>query len=148
MCMEGGARVEGGCRTREDFLPRLPDMSRKYQPLRRDVANVSLAISMDLTPLFHWNTKMVFVYAYAEWPSKNNAVNQIVLWDAIAQSADDAVLEFPALGAEYRLSDQGFGLRGKTLNLTVVYNRIPHTGPLEWREYPMPSFTMPADYSQ
>ena len=128
-------------------MPRLPDVSRKYQPLVRDVANVSLAIEMDLRPLFNWNTKMVFVYAYAEWVSQINAVNQVVLWDAIVLDEKDAVLSFPSLGAEYRLSDQGHHFRGKTFKLTAVYNRIPHTGPLEWKEYPMESFTMPEEYT-
>ena len=38
----------------------------------------------DLSSLFTWNTKQVFVYVTAEWPSaKTNYTNSAVIWDSI-----------------------------------------------------------------
>lgn len=38
----------------------------------------------DLSSLFTWNTKQVFVYVTAEWPAANaNETNEAVIWDSI-----------------------------------------------------------------
>lgn len=42
-------------------------------------------IVVDLTPLFNWNTKQLFVYVVASYPSSSSAneTSQAVIWDTI-----------------------------------------------------------------
>jgi hypothetical protein len=50
---------------------------------RYDQAALSVALHADLRSVFSWNTKQLFVYLQAEYPTPDNAVNQVVLWDKV-----------------------------------------------------------------
>jgi signal peptidase complex subunit 3 len=52
---------------------------------------IKFNLDADLSSLFTWNTKQVFVYVTAEWPAQagttsSNATNQAVIWDSIITS--------------------------------------------------------------
>jgi len=36
-------------------------------------------LNADLTPVFNWNVKQLFVYLVAEYKTKNNQVNQVFI---------------------------------------------------------------------
>ncbi|KAI3396118.1 hypothetical protein diail_449 [Diaporthe ilicicola] len=62
-----------------------------YSTKREEYAIIKFSLEADLSSLFTWNTKQVFVYVTAEWPgdsssSSNNATNQAVIWDQIITS--------------------------------------------------------------
>lgn len=63
-----------------------------YSPKKEEYANIKFGLDADLSSLFTWNTKQVFVYVTAEWPAagatggNNNATNQAVIWDTIITS--------------------------------------------------------------
>lgn len=44
-----------------------------------------LSIAIDLSPLFNWNTKQLFVYVYASYPSSSDALatSESIIWDKI-----------------------------------------------------------------
>jgi hypothetical protein len=51
---------------------------------------IRFSLSADLSSLFTWNTKQVFVYVSASWPNstlgddgKGELVNEAVIWDSI-----------------------------------------------------------------
>ncbi|ROW02805.1 hypothetical protein VSDG_01639 [Cytospora chrysosperma] len=89
-----------------DFLaPRTPSASIKaintqvvmgrpyyYSATKEEYAIIKFSLDADLSSLFNWNTKQVFVYVTAEWPAggdengSNNATNQAVIWDQIITS--------------------------------------------------------------
>lgn len=89
-----------------DFLaPRSPSASIKavntqvvmgrpyyYSATKEEYAIIKFSLDADLSSLFNWNTKQVFVYVTAEWPAggdekgTNNATNQAVIWDQIITS--------------------------------------------------------------
>jgi signal peptidase complex subunit 3 len=61
--------------------------SRKLE----DCANIRFSLSADLSSLFTWNTKQVFVFVSASWPDKNaenrtELTNEAVIWDTIITS--------------------------------------------------------------
>tara|TARA_B110000090_G_C13127508_1_gene348758 strand:- start:125 stop:499 length:375 start_codon:yes stop_codon:yes gene_type:complete len=61
-----------------------------------DRALLSFDIHADLRPAFHWNLKQLFVYVVAEYESKKNPLNQVVIWDKIIESEGDALLKVSA----------------------------------------------------
>ncbi|KAK3377760.1 signal peptidase subunit-domain-containing protein [Podospora didyma] len=62
-----------------------------YSSKKEEYALIKFSLEADLSSLFTWNTKQVFVYVTAEWPaSGDNSTNEAIIWDQIitAPSAD------------------------------------------------------------
>lgn len=76
-----------------------------------DRALLRFDLHADLTPAFHWNLKQLFVFVVAEYATKLNPLNQVILWDKIIQSPQDAVLKLNNEFVKYALIDQGAELR-------------------------------------
>ncbi|ROW06236.1 hypothetical protein VMCG_04676 [Cytospora schulzeri] len=60
-----------------------------YSTTKEEYAIIKFSLDADLSSLFNWNTKQVFVYVTAEWPASGddkNATNQAVIWDQIITS--------------------------------------------------------------
>lgn len=85
-------------------------------------------MSADLSSLFTWNTKQVFVYVSASWPNGTSSElsNEAVIWDAIVTnpSADHLVNLGPAAMKKLVRSAKGksvdpkrYALRGAMLPL-------------------------------
>ncbi|KAJ1549166.1 Signal peptidase complex subunit [Nowakowskiella sp. JEL0078] len=54
--------------------------SNPYQYGKKQVARFSFNLDADLSPLYTWNTKQLFVFVVAEYETKTHK-NQITLWD-------------------------------------------------------------------
>ncbi|KAF3395871.1 putative signal peptidase complex subunit 3 [Penicillium rolfsii] len=59
-----------------------------YSTKREEYAQIRFDLDADLTPLFNWNTKQLFVYVYATYSSSDNANSQTraseaIIWDSI-----------------------------------------------------------------
>lgn len=57
-----------------------------YSPKREEYASIRFDLDADLSSLFTWNTKQLFVYIMASYPSSSNVgagSSDAVLWDAI-----------------------------------------------------------------
>ncbi|KAG6003235.1 hypothetical protein E4U54_000729 [Claviceps lovelessii] len=52
---------------------------------KEEYAIIKFSLDADLSSLFTWNTKQLFVYVTADWPSApgSNATNSAVIWDSI-----------------------------------------------------------------
>lgn len=44
----------------------------------------------DLTPLFNWNTKQLFLYIQAEYTNAQGIYNEVVIWDKIVRNKEEA----------------------------------------------------------
>ncbi|CAG8602167.1 11406_t:CDS:2 [Acaulospora colombiana] len=75
------------------------------------VANFWIKFFQDLTSLFNWNTKQLFVSVVAEYETETHSLNQVVLWDTIIQSKEDAHIKAD-MHNEYNFVDitTSFGL--------------------------------------
>ena len=62
--------------------------------LQNDLGFLTFDLQADLTPLFNWNVKQLFLYLTAEYETQANVVNQVVLWDKIIQRGENAVLDY------------------------------------------------------
>eukprot|EP01132_Coremiostelium_polycephalum_P003669 gene3669-4569_t len=74
-----------------------------------EFAQVFVDLKTDLTPLFNWNTKMLFIYITAEYSTKENPISQVVLYDRIITDKEKADIDDRGL-IKYYLVDQGLGL--------------------------------------
>jgi signal peptidase complex subunit 3 len=57
-----------------------------YSPKREEYAQIRFDLDADLSSLFTWNTKQLFVYVTANYPSGTNGdrgMSEAVIWDAI-----------------------------------------------------------------
>ncbi|RYP59437.1 hypothetical protein DL769_008525 [Monosporascus sp. CRB-8-3] len=96
------AFVVGAIIAASDFLaPRTPSAVIKptnvqvvkgrphyYSTKKEEYAIIKFSLDADLSSLFTWNTKQLFVYVTAEWPDQKSAnqTNEAVIWDSIITS--------------------------------------------------------------
>lgn len=86
-----------------------------YSSKKEEYAIIKFSMDADLSSLFTWNTKQVFVYVTAEWPAASassgaaNATNQAVIWDSIitAPSSDHLANVGPATLKKLKKSAAG-----------------------------------------
>ncbi|XP_018398566.1 PREDICTED: signal peptidase complex subunit 3 [Cyphomyrmex costatus] len=125
----------------------VPDYSASRE--KNDLGYVTFDLRTDLTPLFNWNVKQLFLFLYAEYESENNQLNQVVLWDKIVLREDNAVLDFKNMNTKYYFWDDGKGLRGnKNVTLTLSWNIIPTAGWLPTIHTTAPHiFAFPSEYT-
>ncbi|KAK7874470.1 hypothetical protein R5R35_001559 [Gryllus longicercus] len=96
---------------------------------KNDLGFLTFDLQTDLTHLFNWNVKQLFLYLTAEYSTPNNQLNQVVLWDKIIQRGENAVLDFKNMNTKYYFWDDGNGLRGnQNVTLTLSWNIIPNAG--------------------
>jgi signal peptidase complex subunit 3 len=113
-----------------------------------DRALLSFDLYADLAPAFHWNLKQLFVFVVAEYASDANPLNQVIIWDKIVQSPEEAKFKFKNEFVKYALIDQGSELRNKTIALKLKWDHMPITGRLyngedEVTKY---TYTLPGSY--
>ncbi|KAG8134746.1 putative Signal peptidase complex subunit 3 protein [Naja naja] len=82
-----------------------------------------------LQSIFDWNVKQLFLYLSAEYSTKNNALNQVVLWDKIILRGDNPKLLLKDMKSKYFFFDDGNGLKGnRNVTLTLSWNVVPNAG--------------------
>ncbi|KAJ2969657.1 hypothetical protein NQ176_g8550 [Zarea fungicola] len=91
-----------------------------YSSKKEEYAIIRFSLEADLSSLFTWNTKNLFVYVTADWPSGagDNSTNSAVIWDSIITnpSADHLLNIGPATLKKLRKSSAGKSIdpsRGK-----------------------------------
>ncbi|XP_023245957.1 signal peptidase complex subunit 3 [Copidosoma floridanum] len=125
----------------------VPDYSASRE--RNDLGFVTFDIQTDLTSLFNWNVKQLFIYLVAEYKTHHNNVNQIILWDKIILRGENSVLDLKNMNTKYYFWDDGNGLRGnKNISLHLSWNVIPNAGLLpSTNGIGHHEFGFPADYT-
>jgi len=112
----------------------------------RDIAVLTFDLDADLSPAFNWNIKQLFVFVVAEYKSKTNPLNQVVVWDKVIERKEDAKIHLNKATVEYGLTDQGTELRNTTVNLRLVWDHMPLTGRLFMEGHSASSFKLPGRY--
>ncbi|NXX79549.1 SPCS3 peptidase, partial [Urocolius indicus] len=100
---------------------------------KSDLAIVSFDIYADILNgeknIFDWNVKQLFVYLSVEYSTKNNALNQVVLWDKILLRGDNPRLFLKDMKSKYFFFDDGNGLKAnRNVTFTLSWNVIPNAG--------------------
>ncbi|KAK9474761.1 putative microsomal signal peptidase [Dipodascopsis tothii] len=102
-----------------------------YNYKRQEYATAKFSVEADLTPLFNWNTKQVFVYLTASYPGKPYS-NKVVLWDDIITSKDTAVISLKNQKADYQVYDVTGKFNERDATLALEWNVQPYVGMLLW----------------
>merc|ERR1712107_393801 len=96
--------------------------------LNSDALFLNFDLSIDLSSVFNWNTKHVFVYIVAEYETENSVKNQVVVWDQLIQTKDKSKLDLENVNVEYPLLDNGTGLRKNQITFQVQWSVSPQVG--------------------
>ncbi|KAL2110259.1 hypothetical protein VUR80DRAFT_1411 [Thermomyces stellatus] len=84
-----------------------------YSSKKEEHASIRFSLDADLSSLFTWNTKQLFVYVTAEWPDSDSPdgtpTNSAVIWDTIitSPSSDHLANVGPATMKKLRRSAEG-----------------------------------------
>lgn len=101
----------------------------------KENSKIQFDLDADLTPLFNWNTKQVFVYLTAEYPGKSDgSLNKVTYWDKIIKSKDDAKIHLENQRGKYSVWDVEKSFRGRNATVKLEWNIQPHIGPLLFGE--------------
>lgn len=107
----------------------VPDYSADRD--KSDLGLVTFDLNADLTSLFNWNVKQLFLYLTAEYKTGDHALNQVVLWDKIIVRGENTILNLKNANTKYYFWDYGNGLKGNNnVTLTLSWNIIPNAGTL------------------
>lgn len=102
-------QIRGLTSTNIIFRKNVADYSASREKF--DLGFITFDLQTDLTPLFNWNVKELFLYLTAEYETPNNKLNQVVLWDKIIKRGENAALDFKNMNTKYYFFDDGNGLR-------------------------------------
>ncbi|ORY49876.1 signal peptidase 22 kDa subunit [Rhizoclosmatium globosum] len=93
-----------------------------------EIATVHFDLNADLSPLFNWNTKQLFVQLVAEYKTESHNTNQVTIWDDIITSKEDAIIKIKKKKGKYVLSDITGKIAGQEANLTLHWDLMPYVG--------------------
>ncbi|CCH60745.1 hypothetical protein TBLA_0D02410 [Henningerozyma blattae CBS 6284] len=100
--------------------------------------NVKLTFDLDtdLTSLFNWNTKQVFVYLVAEYKGQKHPAisNTVTFWDKIITTKKDAILHLVNEKGKYNVWDLEDKFQNRDLEFSLHWNLQPWVGPLIYGE--------------
>lgn len=111
-----------------------PGNARRYINKNQEFAFLHFNVTADLTPLFNWNTKQLFLYLGAEYTNEQGARNDVVIWDRIVRREEDANISitgrnkyvFRELSATFK--------NAPPAHYTLKYNVMPYVGLLTYGE--------------
>lgn len=140
-------RTNANISTVQVVVKNVPDYSASRE--LNDLGFLTFDLQTDLSGIFNWNVKQLFLYLTAEYESKNNKLNQVVLWDKIIQRGENAILDFKNINTKYYFWDDGNGLKAnKNITLTLSWNIIPNAGLLpNIFSHGSHSFKFPMEYT-
>ncbi|KAI8896452.1 signal peptidase 22kDa subunit [Globomyces pollinis-pini] len=95
---------------------------------KKNLGKITFDLDADLSSLFHYNTKMLFVSILAEFENKEYKFNQACIWDDVIMDVEDSIFKLRKKKAEYMIHDLADSLAGSTANLTLQYQIIPWVG--------------------
>ncbi|CAB4394712.1 signal peptidase 22 kDa subunit [Rhizophagus irregularis] len=116
-----------------------------YDNKETEFAFIEMNIDADLTSLFNWNTKQLFVAVVAEYETKSHELNQVVLWDSIIQSKEDAHIKEDKVRNENEFVDITPKFGEVKANYSIYWDLMPYVGYLmSGKIEPNQSFSFPA----
>jgi len=112
----------------------VPGNARRYAHKQQEFAFVNFNVTADLTPLFNWNTKQLFVYVSAEYTDNRGVANEVVIWDRIVRRKEDAHIATAGRN-KYVFREMSRTFRNvPPAHYTLKYNVMPYVGVLTYGE--------------
>ncbi|KAL0579720.1 Signal peptidase complex subunit [Marasmius crinis-equi] len=111
-----------------------PSKTPRYPRRKQEMAFVNFNMTADLTPLFNWNTKQLFVSLEAEYENTQGVKNEVVIWDRIIRSKEDAFIRVAAKNKyAFREISSSFK-KVPAAHYALKYNVMPYVGFLTYGE--------------
>ncbi|KAI0988956.1 hypothetical protein GJ496_007313 [Pomphorhynchus laevis] len=96
---------------------------------RSELANLNIDLKTDMTHLYNWNVKQLFIFLSAQYSTEKNQINDVVLWDKIQRRGSARKIRLQSAQTKYYFWDDGVGLRNNNnVTLYVTFNVIPIAG--------------------
>mmetsp|Transcript_5182 Transcript_5182/g.15501 ORF Transcript_5182/g.15501 Transcript_5182/m.15501 type:complete len:172 (+) Transcript_5182:280-795(+) len=114
---------------------------------KSDHALLKINLRTDLTKVFDWNVKGIYVSVFAEYATDAHPRNQVVIWDSVISKRARAKVRKSSELAKYALKDYGQNLRSREIVLRVRYVVMPYVGAMEVYTVGNHSSTLPEEYS-
>jgi hypothetical protein len=102
-----------------------------------DRAFLYFDVKADLTTVFNWNVKQLFLFVVCEYETRTNTLNQVVIWDKIVTEEENAKIDLTEVPNKYYLTDHADELRydlasyscyAHTWSLCCCLCRVPPPG--------------------
>ncbi|KAJ9476286.1 Signal peptidase complex subunit SPC3 [Pseudozyma hubeiensis] len=101
----------------------------------QEFVEVDFDIDADFAPLFDWNTKQVFVSLSASYDSTKHISNEVVIWDRILRSKQDAHVALNTAKNKYGFREVGRSFKDiANTTFTLKYNIMPKVGLLHYAD--------------
>ncbi|CAD7006105.1 signal peptidase complex subunit 3 [Ceratitis capitata] len=141
------SRTTAHVNTVKVLVKNVPDYGSSRE--KHDLGFITFDLETNLTSLFNWNVKQLFLYLTAEYKTQDNVLNQVVLWDKIILRGEKSSLDFKNMNTKYYFWDDGNGLKNnKNVSLYLSWNIIPNAGLLPTvRSLGSHIFKFPTEYS-
>ncbi|KAJ8075842.1 Signal peptidase complex subunit [Marasmius tenuissimus] len=111
-----------------------PSKTPRYPRRKQELAFVNFNVTADLSPLFNWNTKQLFVSLEAEYENVQGVKNEVVIWDRIIRSKEDANIRVVGKN-KYAFREISSSFKKiPTAEYTLKYNVMPYVGLLTYGE--------------
>ncbi|KAI0779566.1 signal peptidase subunit [Fomes fomentarius] len=111
-----------------------PGNARRYANKNQDFTFVNFNLTADLSPLFNWNTKQLFLYVSAEYENKQGVKSEVVIWDRIVRREEDARLAIAGRN-KYVFRELSASFKDATpAHYILKYNVMPYVGILTYGE--------------
>jgi len=91
-------------------------------------AVLSFNMKSDLSSCFSWNTKQLFAYIKVVYETDKHVRNEVTVWDKVIKTTEDHKVVDEVFLSKYKLVDNGAGLRGRDVNVTLAWNVMPYIG--------------------
>ena len=118
----------------------------------RDRAVLQLDFEFDLSNLFDWNCKQVFVFIEASYSAPGRPNNRIVVWDHVVLAKEDAKSVRGPVFAKYEMDAVGQELRGVNGSIRLGWDTMPILGLVgkhsQLKYMGRSDFVMPATYGK
>ena len=105
---------------------------RSYSSKQQEYAHLKFDVEADFAPLFHWNTKQIFLYLVASYEGDKYGSNEITVWDSIIQSKDAARVNVLGKKNKYAIGDIEKKFNGRDVKFELHWNVMPQVGVLQW----------------
>ncbi|KAG8890246.1 hypothetical protein FRB98_000157 [Tulasnella sp. 332] len=97
-----------------------------------EVQNLNFNVTADLSPLFNWNTKQLFVYITADYEHTQKGIdNRVVIWDKIVRDRESAKINLTKIKPKYPLRDYSKSFKyALPASYSLHYDVMPWIGVL------------------
>jgi signal peptidase complex subunit 3 len=115
-----------------------------------DEADFVFDITADLSQVYNWNVKLLFVWIEVDYTTANFERNSVTIWDKIILrdqlDSTNGVFQFKEAKNKYKMRTKEYDLRGAKIDFRIKWEVVPIAGLNFYMEGKGSSMTLPKSY--